>query len=358
VAAVAVRARLLDARAGGERRQCEGCGDKEQQGPWACDAPFFVREQYGSPTRAVSRCRFCNGDSEHVFDASDRNQRVSAEQFSYHRCRRCETVFLPEIPPDLGRYYPPSYYPPLPRHAELERRARAHKWRIDLVRAHVSSGRLVEVGASVGFFAHLAKAAGFEVIAIEMDPRCCAYLREVVGVKVLESDDPVTALGARDGADAITLWHVLEHVDRPAELLAAAADALVPGGVLVVATPHLGSLQFRLLGARWPHIDAPRHLALVPLATLEERTAELGLEREAVTTADPAGEYDAFGWQGLLPGRARGHLSHLTGRLIGLIAAPVERRDLNGSACTSVFRKRMHPERRQLHGSREPIPRS
>jgi 2-polyprenyl-3-methyl-5-hydroxy-6-metoxy-1,4-benzoquinol methylase len=292
----------------------------------------------------VSRCRFCNGESERVFDASDRNQRVSDEQFSYHRCRRCGTVFLLEIPPDLGHYYPPTYYPPLPRGAELDRRARVHKWRIDLVRAYVSSGRLVDVGASAGFFAHLAKNAGFDVTAIEMDPRCCAHLREVVGVEVVESDDPVTALGAIEEANAIALWHVLEHVDRPAELLALAAAGLVPGGVLVVATPNLGSLQFRLLGARWPHVDAPRHLALVPLSTLEQRMSELGLHCEAVTTADPAGEYDAFGWQGLLPGRARGHLAHLTGRLIGLIARPVERRNLNGSAFTAVFRKREHAE--------------
>lgn len=293
----------------------------------------------------MSRCRFCGGESDHAFDARDRNQRVSDKTFSYHRCRRCGTVFLPEIPSDLGRYYPPTYYPPLPRYAELDRRAQAHKWRIDLVREYVLSGRLVEVGASAGFFAHLAKTAGFEVTAIEMDPRCCSHLREVVGVTVVESDDPVTAFGALNGADAVTLWHVIEHVDQPAALLAAAAHALVPGGLLVVATPHLGSLQFRLLGARWPHIDAPRHLALVPLAALDERTAELGLEREAVTTADPAGEYDGFGWQGLLPARTPGPLSHVTGLLIGLIAAPIERRDMNGSAYTAVFHKRKDPER-------------
>jgi 2-polyprenyl-3-methyl-5-hydroxy-6-metoxy-1,4-benzoquinol methylase len=295
--------------------------------------------------RAVTRCRFCGGESDHVFDARDRNQRVSDEKFPYHRCRRCGTFFLPEIPSDLGRYYPPTYYPPLPRHAELDRRAQAHRWRIDLVREYVSSGRLVDVGASAGLFAHLAKTAGFEVTAIEMDRRCCAHLREVVGVKVVESDDPVAALGELGGADAVTLWHVLEHVDRPAALLAAAAEALVPGGLLVVATPNVGSLQFRLLGARWPHIDAPRHLALVPLATLEERTAELGLEREAVTTADPAGEYNAFGWQGLLPRRLSGPLADVTGRLIELIAGLLERRGLNGSAFTAVVRKRKHPER-------------
>jgi 2-polyprenyl-3-methyl-5-hydroxy-6-metoxy-1,4-benzoquinol methylase len=292
----------------------------------------------------MTRCRFCGGESEHAFDARDRNQRVSDEAFSYHRCRRCGTVFLPEIPPDLGRYYPPTYYPLLPRDAELDRRAQAHKWRIDLVREYVSTGRLVEVGASAGFFVHLAKTAGFDVTAIEMDPRCCTHLREVVGVKVVESDDPVTALGALNGADAVTLWHVLEHVDQPAALLAAAAEALVPGGLLVVATPHLGSLQFRMLGRRWPHIDAPRHLALVPLGALEERTAELGLEGEAVTTADPAGEYNAFGWQGLLPVRTPGPLAHLSGRLIELVATAVEHRGLNGSAVTAVFRKRKDSE--------------
>lgn len=304
----------------------------------SCDALLRARA-CPARVRNVSRCRFCGGESEHVFDATDRNQRVSDEKFSYHRCRRCGTVFLAEVPPDLGRYYPPGYYPPLPRYAELDRRAQAHKWRIDLVREYVTSGRLVEVGASAGFFAHLAKTAGFDVTAIEMDPRCCTHLREVVGVKVIESDDPVAALGALDGADAVTMWHILEHVEEPAALLAGAAEALVPGGLLVVATPNLGSLQFRLLGARWPHIDAPRHLALVPLATLEERAAELGLEREAATTADPAREYNAFGWQGVLPARAGRPLAHLTGLLIGRFAAPFERRGLNGSAYTAVFRK-------------------
>jgi SAM-dependent methyltransferase len=292
----------------------------------------------------VTRCRFCGGEADYAFDARDRNQHVSEETFSYFRCRRCGTVFLAEIPPDLGRYYPPTYYPPLPGYAELDRRAKAHKWRIDLVREYASSGRLVEVGAGAGFFAHLAKTAGFDVTAIEMDPGCCTHLREVVGVKVVESDDPVTALRELNRADAVTLWHVLEHVDQPAALLAAAAEALAPDGLLVVGTPNLGSLQFRLLGARWPHIDAPRHLALVPLATLEERTAELGPEREAVTTADPAGEYDAFGWQGVMPARAPRPLAHLAGLLIRLLAAPFERRGLNGSAYTAVFRKPKRPE--------------
>jgi SAM-dependent methyltransferase len=288
----------------------------------------------------VRKCRFCGGDSEHLFDAHDRNQHVSDDEFSYYRCGQCGTVFLAVIPPDLGRYYPPTYYPPLPPPDELDKRARVHQWRIDILRSHNATGRLVEVGAGAGYFAYLAKIAGFDVNAIEMDPRCCAYLREVVLVKVIEGDDPVTALGALDGVDAITLWHVLEHVDRPGQLFAAAVESLAPGGLLVVATPNLGSLQFRLLGARWPHVDAPRHVALVPLTTLEQRAAELGLNAEAVTTADPAGEYDAFGWQGLLPGRARGQLVHLAGRLVGLIARPVERRNLNGSAYTAVFRKR------------------
>jgi 2-polyprenyl-3-methyl-5-hydroxy-6-metoxy-1,4-benzoquinol methylase len=288
---------------------------------------------------ATERCRFCGAGSEPAFAAFDRNQRVSSDLFRYDRCAQCGTIFLAKPPSDLGRYYPPTYYPPLPARDELDRTACKHRWRVDLLRAYVPSGRLIEVGPGPGLFAHLAKSAGYDVIAIEMDPRCCEYLRDVVGVEVVETDDAVAALERIDGADAIALWHVLEHVERPAELLASAAKALVPGGALIVATPNVDSLQFRLLGARWPHVDAPRHLALIPLGALDAQAVELGLQRVAVTAADPAGEYDAFGWQGALPGRARGYSAHFAGRLIRAFATPFERRNLNASAYTAVLRK-------------------
>jgi len=45
--------------------------------------------------------------------------------------------------------------------------------------------------------------------------------------------------------------HVLEHLNRPGELLAEAYRVLRPGGLLLAATPNPGGIAARLLKGRW-----------------------------------------------------------------------------------------------------------
>ena len=184
-----------------------------------------------------------------------------------------------------------------------------------------------------------------------MDARCCAYLERVVGVRTIQSERPDEALAALEPVRAITLWHVLEHLPNPWAVLEAAAKRLEPGGVLLVATPNPDSLQFRVLRTRWAHIDAPRHLFLIPFHTLRQRAAKLGLSSAGVTTSDAAGRHwNRFGWDNALRRRPSHLPSTASGRalsagrtaLAGLIAtalAPRERRGLNGAAYTAAFVK-------------------
>ena len=86
-------------------------------------------------------------------------------------------------------YYPEDYYR-LPHPAELDWAARKEAPKLALLRPWVSAGPLVEIGAGFGIFARAARQAGYDVTAIEMDARCCGYLRGVVGVKAVQSNDP------------------------------------------------------------------------------------------------------------------------------------------------------------------------
>ena len=144
---------------------------------------------------------------------------------------------------------------------------------------------------------------------------------------------------------AIVLWHVLEHLPRPWEVVERAAWCLKPGGVLALAMPNPDSMQFRLLGARWAHVDAPRHLFLIPLSTLEARANEVGLDLVRLTTSDPAGKHwNWFGWEYALRRHPARHpstlMSRICARLLTLGLSPFERRGLNGAAYTAVFVKR------------------
>jgi SAM-dependent methyltransferase len=292
----------------------------------------------------MTACPLCGGPAEAAFTTHDRNRAISAEAFRYRRCGRCRSLHLENPPSDLDRYYPDDYFS-LPDVDGLRAQAAAERWRLELVAAHARPpGRLTEIGPGNGIFAIQALDAGFAVAAIEVDERACAYLRDVVGVEVVPSGAPEEALATMAPSRVIAAWHVLEHVPRPWDVLDAAARNIEPGGVLVVATPNPRSLGLRVLGARWPHVDAPRHLFLLDHEALIARAGEAGLELAALTDRDPGGlHWNAFAWHFLLrrPGCSptRDKAAQLAGRIIARALAPIERRRLRGAAYTVVFRK-------------------
>jgi SAM-dependent methyltransferase len=300
---------------------------------------------------SVLECPLCGGTTTEAFVVGDRNRGIGSERFAYSRCTDCHSYHVTSPPADLGRYYPEEYYV-LPDADELDRCADAEGPKLELLRPFAAAGSLVDVGAGLGLFARAAANAGYDVTAIEMDARCCAYLERVVGVRTIQSEKPDEALATLPPVRAITLWHVLEHLPNPWAVLEAAAERLEPGGALLVATPNPDSLQFRILRTRWAHIDAPRHLFLIPFDALRDRAAELGLSPAAVTTSDAAGRHwNRFGWDYALRRRPSQAPTTVAGRalslarwqlagLISILLSPLEHRGLNGAAYTAVFVKR------------------
>jgi len=293
-------------------------------------------------------CPFCGGSGVHAFDARDRNREITQRRFAYARCRDCRTVFLTDAPADLARYYEGGYYPfdtdgePAWKTNPLQMSAAS--WRVELLRSHTESGHLIEIGAGTGAFASTARAGGFDVSAIEMSEDCCRYLSEREGIRAICSDRPLEAIASLPPARAVALWHVLEHLSNPAEVLERVVEKLEPEGVLALGVPNPSSLQFRLLGKRWAHLDAPRHLCLIPPRALLEKGTSLGMREVALTTNDPDGlECNFYGWVNALRRRpAKGSLplfiSH-SARLIERALAPLERTGDRGSAVTILMRK-------------------
>jgi SAM-dependent methyltransferase len=290
-----------------------------------------------------ARCRFCGGAAEIGLETTDRNSLLSDERFRYARCGSCGTLSLVNVPDDLGHFYPPHYYG-LAGPAELERLPAQQGHKLELIGRRARPGRLVEIGTGNGAFAYAARRAGFDVTGIELDAGACEHLRETIGVEAIESDDPAPALAGMPPLRAIAMWHSIEHLPDPRGVLDAAAERLEPGGVLAVSAPNPESLQLRLFGSRWTHIDAPRHLALIPLETLTRRAEAVGLRRVQVTTSDRTGRLCAWrGWeQAMLPRTYVDHAPKLVvGMSLGVLLAmrPIEETALRAATYTAVFVK-------------------
>jgi 2-polyprenyl-3-methyl-5-hydroxy-6-metoxy-1,4-benzoquinol methylase len=295
-------------------------------------------------------CPLCERHSPPYFQTRDLNRGLSRECFRYFRCPACGLIFLSPIPDNLGHYYPREYYG-VPTAEQLAARAERERYKIETVQKFMPAGRLLDIGPSYGAFAYLARRAGFEVEVIERDPACCRFLREVVGVRAYNSSDVGAALAPLPSQEVITLWQVIEHLPDPWGTLEAVVKKLSPGGILAVATPNLGSLQFRVFGRFWFHLDAPRHLALMPAELLSRRMGKLGLPRVHLTTTDKGTrDCDYYGWQQSIanffphrPDVSPHRLVSLAMRFVGPFLywglRPVEARQARGCSYTAVFRK-------------------
>jgi 2-polyprenyl-3-methyl-5-hydroxy-6-metoxy-1,4-benzoquinol methylase len=133
---------------------------------------------------------------------------------------------------------------------DLER-GRAAMWlrRVDRVRRLVpSGGRLLDVGTGQGDFAALAK-KHFEVEATEISSEGARLARERHGVVVHHGDLIDLGLPA-ERYDALTLWHVLEHLVNPREVAAECRRLLKPRGLMVIAVPNADA-DFRFTRRLW-----------------------------------------------------------------------------------------------------------
>ena len=279
-----------------------------------------------------------------LFVTRDFNREISSEEFTYFRCQSCGLIFLDPIPVDLSRYYPGDYYIFPGSQSELARSSKPEQYKLDLLTSQLRRGRLIEIGPATGGFCFLAKQAGFEVHAIEMDERCSVFLRDVVGVHVQNSNEEVAALEREDTADAIALWHVIEHLRDPWTMLDAIARKLRKGGVAVIATPNPGAFQFRIWGKRWTHVDAPRHVVLIPIELMVERMRANGMDLVKLTTADAGGiGWNWFGWvfssANLTGVKWFKRPLRLLGRIPRALVKGYEDREGKGAAYTAIFRK-------------------
>ena len=289
-------------------------------------------------------CPNCKAHSEPYFISKDYNRHISNETFHHYRCPECELIFISPIPEDLGAYYPDTYHF-VPDSVDYLEKASGHeRYKIEIVQRFARTGSLLEIGPSYGCFTYLAKKAGFNVDAIEMNARCCEFLHDIVGVHAINSDDPVQTLRQGGPYDVIALWHVIEHLPNAWATLEAMCSRVKPGGYVVLAAPNPDAFQFRVMGRYWPHVDAPRHVMLIPMKLLVDRMERLGMKAELITTRDEGSlGWNTFGWEfffgNLSSQRHVKRVLHHVGRLVAKLFVPIERREGKGSAYTMVFKK-------------------
>ncbi|MBX3226849.1 MAG: class I SAM-dependent methyltransferase [Labilithrix sp.] len=230
------------------------------------------------------RCNACEGELAPALTQVKDPQSLDA--FDVLRCRACGLGHTHPIPPDLGAYYGPDYYGK--RHGFTDKVCLARRMRI--VGAPHGGGRLLDLGCGDGNFALAAGAAGWRSAGVDIGAA-------LANARASGLDAYATAEEAaeRHGPfDTITMWHTLEHFPDPSATLATVRANLARGGVFVCAVPDAAGLQASLFGARWFHLDVPRHLYHFTRAALTGLLERRGFE--VVRWHHQEIENDVFGW--------------------------------------------------------------
>ena len=216
--------------------------------------------------------------------SSSSEQRIRAGSHLLATCSECSLrwVVNPPVGDELAELYSSGFYEPGPARAsrlvemghEFNNTFRMRELR------GVQPGRLLDIGSGRGRFLSAAKNAGWDVVGVEFERGLAEMSRQRYGVAVVVGD----AVSAEvDGPfDAITMWHVLEHLPDPTAALERAARLLAADGRLVVSVPNNDSWQARLGGDDWLHLDLPRHMYHFTPGSLTQLVERAGLRVERV----------------------------------------------------------------------------
>jgi SAM-dependent methyltransferase len=181
-------------------------------------------------------CLLCETDRLRKLDAS----------VNVCECESCGYVFdnpRPTVEALTTFYSQPSKYDSW----ISEEQARTSLWnrRLKQLLRVRTPGSLLDVGAGIGQFLHLAQPHFREVAGIEISASAIDIAQKKYGLRLIRGEIQAIDFSGKQ-FDNITIFHVLEHVPNPKLVVERCAQLLNKGGTLVIAVPNeLQSLRMK-----------------------------------------------------------------------------------------------------------------
>jgi 2-polyprenyl-3-methyl-5-hydroxy-6-metoxy-1,4-benzoquinol methylase len=193
---------------------------------------------------------------------------VSREDFVVWQCSHCSLRFTQDVPDEeiIAPYYQsPDYISHSNTRTGLLNQLyqKVRKYTLQqkaslIIEYTTEKGSLLDIGAGIGAFLNVMQHRGWRVTGIEPDEGARGQANKLFDITLQEASVlqhlPPTAY------DAITLWHVLEHVHSLHEYVEHLKNLLKPGGRIFIAVPNYTSLDADNYSSHWAAYDVPRHL--------------------------------------------------------------------------------------------------
>lgn len=191
-------------------------------------------------------CSVCENNDPQNFTL-----KYEKENFAVVTCNSCSFHF---IPPYYRKKIEYTQY----KNADVTAAVRSgnnwvkiqrHKLRFKFIAKYIKSGRLFDLGAGWGHFMLAGKELGYDVYGVEISEQ--PYLYCVNDLKLPVDHIDFFEMDESKKFDIITMWDVLEHIDKANEFLVKCSKLTKPGGYLFLQVPQIDSYFARRHKDNW-----------------------------------------------------------------------------------------------------------
>jgi len=215
-----------------------------------------------------SECPVCKGGQINLaFSAKDNT--VSNKNFPIWKCNDCSLLFTQDVPgqDEIGTFYASENYI---SHSDTRKgvinslyhtiRKHTLSTKLKLVKSEtgLTRGNILDIGCGTGAFLNTMKTAGWGITGLEPDENARPKANATYQLNAMPAAELFNLPAG--SFNAITMWHVLEHVHQLHEYVNQLRHLLSEKGKIFIAVPNYTSYDAAHYKEHWAAYDVPRHL--------------------------------------------------------------------------------------------------
>ncbi len=249
------------------------------------------------------QCRICGSEGEHRRYVAKEMMLGLRDEHRYFQCVDCDCLQIESIPANLADYYPENYY----SYRDAGKSGSSlQKNLIQLRDTYEVSGEnllgrvmhllspnaklatlrplklardahILDVGCGAGHLLHSLRELGFQNL-LGIDPFNQEDIAYPNGLRIEKRD----IFSEQAQWDLVMFHHSFEHLPKQRTHLDQTFNILKPGGVALVRIPTVSSYVWQEYGVNWVQLDAPRHLYLHSVKSMQALAEQAGFITEQV----------------------------------------------------------------------------